>query len=363
MFHFCSGFIAGIPAFAFVIRRYCTERSFMNEEREAVRAHDSAPLVRDRGGALAAAWSRLIATGRDCVKDTIAGLVASMVLIANIVSFGALMFPGDLSAGIPTAIWAMLIGGCFGGVWIALATSLPPLATGIDSPTGAVLVLLSAAAGSSVVAAGGSPQTAVQTVMLIFTAATFMSGALLYGLGACRWGSYFRFVPYFVVGGFLAATGWLLIAGGVRMTTGRTLSLSSLATKWTLIETVKLASAVGALVLLLAVRRWVKSAFAMPAALLAMWLSGAIVLQSLGLSGPEHGWYFPSVGALTKWSPFDAARTSQLTWSMAGGLIPELLAVTIVALISLVTKVSSLEVARQASGDLDREFRAHGMRA
>lgn len=333
----------------------------MNEEREAVRAHDSAPLVRDRGGALAAAWSRLIATGRDCVKDTIAGLVASMVLIANIVSFGALMFPGDLSAGIPTAIWAMLIGSCFGGVWIALATSLPPLATGIDSPTGAVLVLLSAAAGSSVVAAGGSPQTAVQTVMLIFTAATFMSGALLYGLGACRWGSYFRFVPYFVVGGFLAATGWLLIAGGVRMTTGRTLSLSSLATKWTLIETVKLASAVGALVVLLAVRRWIKSAFAMPAALLAMWLTGAIVLQSLGLSGPEHGWYFPSVGALTKWSPFEAARTSQLTWSMAGGLIPELLAVTIVALISLVTKVSSLEVARQASGDLDREFRAHGI--
>jgi len=124
------------------------------------------------------------------------------------------MFPGDLSSGIPIAIWAMLIGSCLGGVWIALATSLPPLATGIDSPTGAVLVLLSAATGAGVVAAGGSPQTAVQTVMLVFTAATFMSGALLYGLGACRWGSYFRFVPYFVVGGFLAATGWFLIAGG-----------------------------------------------------------------------------------------------------------------------------------------------------
>ena len=42
-------------------------------------------------------------------------------------------------------------------------------------------------------------------------------------------------------------------------------------------------------------------------------------------------------------------------------LTPELLAVTIVALISLVTKVSSIEVGRQASGDLDREFRAHGI--
>jgi MFS superfamily sulfate permease-like transporter len=39
-------------------------------------------------------------------------------------------------------------------------------------------------------------------MMLIFTVATVMSGALLYGLGVCRWGSYFRFVPYPVIGGF-----------------------------------------------------------------------------------------------------------------------------------------------------------------
>src|SRR5262249_18255406 len=105
-------------------------------------------------------------------------------------------------------------------LWIALATSLPPLATGIDSPTGGGLVLLSPMAGPTVLAAGGSPRTAIEAVMLLFTVATIMTGALLYGLGACRWGSYFRFVPYFVVGGFLAATGCFLVAGGVRMISG-----------------------------------------------------------------------------------------------------------------------------------------------
>ena len=34
-------------------------------------------------------------------------------------------------------------------------------------------------------------------------------------------------------------------------------------------------------------------------------------------------------------------------------LVPQLLTVTVVALLSLVTKISSIEVARQASGDLD----------
>jgi hypothetical protein len=125
--------------------------------------------------ATTAASSGLGAIGRNAVQDSIAGLIASIVLIANIVSFGALMFPGQLNAGIPLAIWAMLIGSAVGGIWIATATSLPPLATAIDSPTGTVLILLSAMAGGRILAAGGSPQAAIQGVMLVFTAATFAS--------------------------------------------------------------------------------------------------------------------------------------------------------------------------------------------
>jgi SulP family sulfate permease len=305
--------------------------------------------------------AQLTKAGRDGIKDLIAGLVAAVVLIGNIVSFGALMFPGDLSSGIPIVIWAMLIGSCVGGSWIAVVTSLPPLASGIDSPTGAVLVLLSASAGADILAAGGTPHSAVQTVMLVFTAATVLSGALLYGLGKAKWGAYFRFVPYFVVGGFMAATGWFLIAGGVRMTSGRALSLTGITATWTMLQGTRLAAAAAVVAALLGVRQWVKWAFAMPFALVAMWVIGALVLRSLGFSDAAHGFYLPSLGTLTRWSPFDAARGSQMTWSMVTALVPQLLAVTIVALISMVTKVSSIEVGRQASGDLDCEFRAHGL--
>jgi SulP family sulfate permease len=304
---------------------------------------------------------QLAKAGRDGIKDLVAGLVAAVVLIGNIVSFGALMFPGDLSSGIPIAIWAMLIGSCIGGVWIAVSTSLPPLASGIDSPTGAVLVLLSASAGADVIAMGGTPGLAVQTVMLVFTAATVLSGALLYGLGKANWGAYFRFVPYFVVGGFMAATGWFLIAGGIRMTSGHALSLRGVTAAWTVLEGTRLAAAATVVALLLSVRQWVKWPFAMPFALVAMWVIGAVVLRSLGLSDAAHGFYLPSLGTLTRWSPFDAARGSQMTWPMVTTLVPELLAVSIVALISMVTKVSSIEVGRRASGDLDCEFRAHGL--
>lgn len=294
---------------------------------------------------------------RHGVRDAVAGLVASIVLIANIVSFAALMFPGQLGAGIPVAIWAMLVGSCIGGVWIAWATSIPPLASGIDSPTGAVLVLLSATTATAVTAAGGTPAMAVHAVMLTFTVATFITAALLFALGVLRWGSYFRFVPYFVVGGFLAATGWFLVAGGIRMLAGT----SSWSAGWTPTSAAKLASGVAVLLVILGVRRYVKSPLGMPLTIVVLAAAGSALLHGLDAAGPEHGWYLPSLGQLTPWTPFAAESGTTMSWSTIASLGPEVIAAAIVALISLVTKVATLEVARKCAGDLDREFRAHGV--
>jgi SulP family sulfate permease len=255
----------------------------------------------------------------------------------------------------------MLIGGCVGGAWIALTTSLPPLATSIDSPTGTVLILLSSMVAASVRAAGGDTGAAIQSIMLVFTAATLLSGVSLYALGAWRCGSYFRFIPYSVVAGFLAATGYFLIVGAVRMATGRYASMFTALPEWTAEDVAKIVSAVLVLVLLLGLHRWMKWALALPAGLIAMWLVSVIALHALGLFRAEDGWYLHSVGTLIVWSPLAAVGTSHLTWPMLLQLLPELLAVTIVNLVSLVTKVSSMEVARQTSGDLDRELRGHGI--
>ena len=330
----------------------------MSDRDEAASPNISAGSLAERG-AIRSPFSYKVAM--IAARDGVAGLVSSIVLIANIVSFGALMFPGELSPGVPVAIWSMLIGGCVCGIWIAATTSLPPLATGIDSPTGIVLVLLSVTAGSNVLAAGGTPHAAVQTVMLIFTGATLMSGVLLFALGHFRLGSYFRFVPYFVVGGFLAATGVFLVSGGIRMATGRAFGLASLAASWAPIDMAKLGAAAAVLAVLFALRRWAKWPFALPTALIVMWLGGAGILHNFGLSSPESGWYFHSLGYLHPWMPIGAIFSSGPEWRTMFWLIPEMLTVTIVAIISLITKVASIEVARQVSGDLDREFRGHGI--
>ena len=293
-------------------------------------------------------------------REALAGFVGAIVLITNIVSFSALMFPGALAAGASTALWAMLIGSGTVGLWVAWKTTLPPIATGMDSPTGAVLVLIAATAGQVVLSSGGTPPQAIQATLLLFTVATAVSGALLFGLGAAGWGSYLRFVPFFVIAGFLGATGWLLIVGGIRMTTGHGLGdLPSAAGT----DLLKLSCALLVCGVLLALRRWVRWPLALPVSLIAMALIGAALLRLLGLSDPVHGWYLPSLGTLTPWVPLRAVHAEPLPLATALHFVPEMLAVAIVSLVSLVTKISSLEVARKTSSDLDVELRAHGLAA
>ena len=52
-------------------------------------------------------------------------------------------------------------------------------------------------------------------MLVALSVSTLLTGVLLYGIGALRLGQWLRFIPYPVIGGFLAASGILLITGGI----------------------------------------------------------------------------------------------------------------------------------------------------
>ena len=72
------------------------ERLTMGKRTDTSGAYDPGPLTQGRGNAFTAAWTRVVAAGRDALRDTIAGLVAAVVLIANIVSFARPHVSGQL---------------------------------------------------------------------------------------------------------------------------------------------------------------------------------------------------------------------------------------------------------------------------
>ncbi len=81
------------------------------------------------------------------------------------------------------------------------------------SPTLA-LEVASAPAGRTSVPTSSSPSIAATLVV------TVLCGVVFALLGRFRLGNLVRFVPYPVVGGFLAGTGWLLFKGGIFVASG-----------------------------------------------------------------------------------------------------------------------------------------------
>ena len=126
-------------------------------------------------------------------------------------------------------LWGLLVGSAIAGLYVSLTTSLPPAEAGPDNPAVAVLSVLAATVSGAVLAAGGTNAQAIDYVLLSFSLATLVTGMTLYALGALKLGQVVRFVPYPVIAGFLAASGWFLLTGGIEVVTGKDFTLLGLA--------------------------------------------------------------------------------------------------------------------------------------
>ena len=83
----------------------------------------------------------------------------------------------------------------------------------------AVLATLAAAVAADC-AARGETAAIAPTVLIGLIAGTLLTGVALFLFGSVKTGRWIRYVPYPVIGGFMAASGWLLFAGAVRVLTG-----------------------------------------------------------------------------------------------------------------------------------------------
>ena len=155
-----------------------------------------------------------------------AGTISAIVNIAYCISFSALIFQGSIAAGFPLGLAALIMGTMVTGVVVALTTTLVPADAGPDTPAVAVMSVLATAVAAGLAAKGADTETMIINVMVAITVSTFLTGAVLFGLGGLKLGQWLRFVPFPVIGGFLAASGFLLITGGVEVITGSNLTLS-----------------------------------------------------------------------------------------------------------------------------------------
>ncbi|HEY3910215.1 MAG TPA: SulP family inorganic anion transporter, partial [Stellaceae bacterium] len=158
-------------------------------------------------------------TLRAALTDVFAGTVCSILSIAYCLSYAALIFTGPLEHLLSYGVAVTFLSTAVGGTIVALRSSLPFAVAGPDS---SISVVLAALVATLVQRLGMNGATDLLAPTLIAMAlATALTGLLLCVLGFTHAGRAIRFVPYPVIGGFLGATGWLLITGAIQVVTGR----------------------------------------------------------------------------------------------------------------------------------------------
>ena len=159
-------------------------------------------------------------------RDALAGVISAVVQIAYCISFAALIFTGDLASGFSLGLAGLVMGTVVTCVIIAVTSTFSPAIGGPDSPAVAVMSVLAASIATALAAKGANTPQIIINVLVALSVSTLLTGVLLYGIGALKLGQGLRFVPYPVIAGFLAASGLLLITGGMEVVTQTNLTLS-----------------------------------------------------------------------------------------------------------------------------------------
>ena len=132
--------------------------------------------------------------------------------IIFVLAFTTLIYSGELSSQIPRAMGFIIFGDAILCAVVAWLSSYPSFIGVEQDMPGAMLGVV--AVGIIATLAGKTEmQFATVTLMIVIT--TLLTGIMLLALGYFQLGGLIRFLPYPVIGGFLAGTGCILIQGGI----------------------------------------------------------------------------------------------------------------------------------------------------
>jgi len=297
------------------------------------------------------------------LQDLCAGATCSFLTVAYSLSYATLVFSGPLAQWLGYGVAVTFLSAAIAGLVIGLRSSLPFAIAGPDSSTSAVMAAFVAAFLERIIAEGATEHL-LERAIIVMALSTALTGAVLLVLGVSHAGRAIRFVPYPVVGGFLGATGWLIVMGGVQVATGQHLTAETVGGLFDVLTGEKLlAGALLAIALFLGQRR-LQSPFALPGLLLTGVIAAHLALLAFGVTldqAQAEGWMFAPQLQVALMSPWHSDMLVRFPWHALPSLFGDLLSVMFVAAITMLLNTSAVELATQREANLDRELNSHGI--
>ncbi len=296
------------------------------------------------------------------IPGVAAGVVAGVINVIVAISLAALIFAGDLSSFVSQGIGLILLGGIVALVVTGLLSSFPGTLTATQDAPGAILAVLAVAILKALPADTPSLER-FMTVAGAMATASLLTGLGFILLGQFRLGALVRFLPYPVVGGFLAGTGWLLVTGGVGVMAGISFNPAqagilfqpSLLIRW-------IPGVILALVMLILLNRfsyfWLLPGMLLAAAALfgiVAWLSGMSLAEA-----SAQGWLLGPFQSQSLWYVWRPADLGLVHWGAIWAQTGNLASIVLMSVVALLLNASGIELVIKRDLDLNRELWAVG---
>ncbi len=245
---------------------------------------------------------------------------------------------------------------------ITLTSTLSGLIGSVqDSPTAIMAVIAASIAGGSV-----AKDEQFMTVVAVMTITAVAAGVFLLLLGQFKLGNLVRFLPYPVIGGFLAGTGLLLVRGSITVMSSLPVDLTDLKPifgtdpleKW-------LPGMIFAVLLALLMRRR-NHLLLIPSMLIAAIIVFYGVLLATGTTvteAREHSWLLNAMpsGQRIPWKLWMIADFDKIDWMGVAKQSGSMAAIAVVSAIALLLNASGLEILTQQNVNVNRELKGTGL--
>ncbi len=299
---------------------------------------------------------------RRYVAPVLFALIAGIDGLGTSIAFAALIFAGPLAAGFSMGVGVILLSSIVMALWIALRSRYP---SSIGQVQEASIAILAAAIFAATLRLELAPEEVkVATAFAILGSSAVVTGVVFWLFGLCRFGRLVRFMPYPVVAGFLAGSGWLLIQGAVMMIIGDRNLVDLLVRPEGQQAVANLyVAVVFAIVMVFALRRST-SPLTMPLVLLGGGLLFYGMLAVIGVGSEQARamqWLpaMPSGPGFALPQPLEIVSTAN--WSVVLQALPAIISVALLGMVGLLLNTSGLEVATRHEIDADAELRTTGI--
>lgn len=281
--------------------------------------------------------------------------VGAMTAVFSI-SFAAIIYTGDLSQFLSRGIGLVLLGNA---IMALLAARFMAYRGTVAFSQDAPAVLIAGASGFIVAQGDLNGDALFATIVGLLFVAAFCTGLASVLCAKFKLAFIARYIPYPVLGGFLAATGLLLVFGGIGVALGETFTIWNAPSLFQREKLMKWVPWIGvALTILMFMRRFNWSLTLPVLALIAtLGFYGALSLFGLTLEDANaRGWLlgpFPSGGFTEGLNP---GIITQIDWIAILGQVPVIMTVVVLSLIAMTLNISGLELELGQDIDINQDM-------